>query len=336
MHMAAFREKLHPLIETFGGRRLIIALCLLVFICGAVAPSVACADDSAARPEQKTDETNNKRLRVEHELDAYYSSLGLYLSLTDDPIPDAGEKPEFMIYKDLLFSSFIPRFLVIEASIFPMPMAGVYLKDDAPDFYENGQVAGDLNLVKAVTAGFEEPFALSAFLGNVVSFTRPGEAHKSGNFGYMGYLVSMGNYNIKNNVLIHDDWLELEWKIKGDRKLATHDLHWSFRVGAKFHENVDIKDVVYLSLRRSRLDFISDDLLDNSGFEYTFDMDSKTLKAMRHYFVVDKKWPLKDQKMGFSMALGFIWQGADKYTGTLVDKDKKDEYQIILRPNIIF
>ena len=57
---------------------------------------------------------------------------------------------------------------------------------------------------------------------------------------------------------------------------------------------------------------------------------------MRHYFVVDKKWPLKDQKMGFSMALGFIWQGADKYTGTLADKDKKDEYQIIIRPNIIF
>lgn len=286
----------------------------------------------------KEDSPQNERIRLEYELDAYYSNIGLYIGLTDKPIPDAGEKPEFEIYKDLLFSSYIPRYFVIEAAVFPMPNLGVYLKDNAPDFYESGEIANNLNMVKAVTAGFEEPYALSAFLGNVVSFTMPGEKHKSGNFGYMGYMVSIGNYNIKDNVLVQDDWMEVEWKIKGDRKFSTHDLRWSFRVGAKLHGHPDIKDTIYISIRRSRLTFevSPDSIFNNSGFEYTYDMDTKTFSPVRHYLVVDKKWPIKDKKMGFSFAVGFVWQGAEKYTGSLKDKDEKEDFQIILRPNIIF
>lgn len=284
------------------------------------------------------DVPENKRVRVESELDAYYSNVGLYVSLTDAPIPDAGERPEIEIYKNLLFSSLIPRFLVLEAAVFPMPNLGVYLNDNARNLYDNGDLTRNVNLVQAVTAGFEEPYALSLFLGNVVSFTRPGEGHRSGNFGYMGYLVSVSNYNIHNNKLIPDKSVELEWKIKGDRKLPTHDLHWSFRIGAKLHGNPEIKDVVYLSLRRSRLDFVgaTNSLFNNSGAEYTVGFDSKTGKPLRHYFVVDKKWPLKDKKMGFSFAVGFIWQGVERYTGSLADKEDKNEYQVVLRPNIEF
>lgn len=287
---------------------------------------------------QDTDTVQNKKVRLEYELDAYYSNIGFYISLTDEPIPDAGEKPELEIYKDLLFSSYIPRFLVLEAAVFPMPDIGFYLKDNVWDLYDKGDIAPNLNLIKTVTAGFEEPYAFSIFLGNVISFTRQGERHKGGNFGYMGYLISIGNYNIKDNVLINDNWQEIEWKIKGDRKFSTHDLHWSFRIGAKLHGHPDIKDAVYLSVRRSRLDFEAspNSILNNSGFEYTIDMDKKTFTPIRHYFIVDKKWPIKANKMGFSFAVGFIWQGANKYTGSLEDKENKEDFQIILRPNILF
>ncbi|MBI5969925.1 MAG: hypothetical protein HY884_02085 [Deltaproteobacteria bacterium] len=315
-------------------QRLIALICLsssLVF--AAAYPAIA--EDASA---QKRPEADNKRIRIEPELDAYYSSIGLYISLTDAPIPDAGEKPELQIYRDLLFSSLIPRFLVLEASAFPMPGAGVLIKDHASDFYDSTEVMKNLNLVKAVTAGFEEPYALTAFLGNVVAFTRPGEKKKDGNFGYMGYLVSAGNYTIKDNSLIRDHWTEVEWKIKGDRKFSTHSLHWSFRVGGKLHGNSFIKDVVYLSVRRSRLDFEDSpaSFINNSGFEYTIDMDSQTFTPIKHYFVVDKKWPLKEEKMGFSFAVGFVWEGASKYSGDLADKDKRKKWQLLLRPNILF
>ncbi|MBI5562497.1 MAG: hypothetical protein HY894_06570 [Deltaproteobacteria bacterium] len=310
------------------------ALLIAAFLC--LLPLRAIAEPM---PDARTEDApNNKRVRLETELDAYYTNAGLYVSLTDEPIPDAGEKPEFEVYRSLLYSSLVPRFLVLEAGVFPMPNLGVYLNDNARNFYDGGDVTKDVNIIKAVTAGFEEPYALSLFLGDVVSFTRPGEPHKSGNFGYMGYLVSVSNYHIRDNTLVPDKSVELEWKIKGDRKLPTHDLHWSFRVGGKLHGNPDIRDVVYLSLRRSRLDFedATDSVINNSGFEYTVDFDRKTLEAVRHYLVVDKKWPFKEEKMGFSIALGFIWQGASRYAGDLALKEKQNEFQVVLRPNIEF
>lgn len=285
----------------------------------------------------KSGTAEKKRVSLEYELDAYYSNVGLYVSLTDTPIQDAGEKAEIEIYRDLLLSSYIPRFLVLEAAVFPMPELGVTIKKDAPDLYKSGEITDDINLIKAITAGFDEPYALSLFLGNVVSFSRPGEKRRLGNFGYMGYLMSTGNYNIHNNDIIRDDWYELEWKIKGDRKFSTHDLHWSFRVGAKMHNNPNIKDVLYVAVRRSRLDFEASpySFIDNSGFEYIYDMDSKTLRPVRHLFIVDKKWPLKEEQMGFSIALGFIWEAKNRYSGSLATTDK-DNFQIIIRPNIQF
>ena len=118
--------------------------------------------------EPKEQAVDQKRLSLELELDAYYSSLDLIASLTDKPIPDVGEKSEFEIYKDLLLSSYLPRFLLLEASVNPMPCLGVLIKENAQDFYEDAEVADGINLVRVVTAGFEEPYALSMFLGNVV------------------------------------------------------------------------------------------------------------------------------------------------------------------------
>jgi len=215
-------------------------------------------------------ETDKKKIVFEYELDPYYSALDLYVSLTEKPIPDMGERSELEIYRDLLKRSYIPRFLVLEASVNPLPVLGVYIRNHANELYKSSEVL-DVNLVEAVTAGFEEPWALSLFLGDVVNYTKKGEKKKSGNKGFMGYLVSVGNWHIKDNILIRDDWFELEWKIKGDRELKTKKLNWSFRVGEKFHSNDDITDILYLSLRRSRLDLEeTTSRLKNSGFEYTF------------------------------------------------------------------
>lgn len=296
----------------------------------------AYAEHAAPEKKEEPHPPERKTVVFEHELDAYYSNVGLYLSLSEEAIPDVGERDELSVYKDLLFSSYIPRFLVLEAAVFPMPGLGAIIKSNAEDLYKSAEITDNLNLVKAATAGFEEPWAVSLFLGNIVSFTRPGEAWRSGNFGYMGYLLSYGGYHIKDNKLIKDDWVELEWKIKGDRKFSTHDLHWSFRVGGKLHNNPDIKDIVYLSVRRGRLDFEeTDSLLKNSGFEYTFDMDSETLKPVRHIFTVDRRWPWKEHRVGFTLAVGFLWESPDRYTGELRNADREN-FQVILRPNIIF
>ena len=288
--------------------------------------------------EEENGTADKKRVSLEYEIDPYYSSIDLFISLTDKPIPDVGEKEEVEIYKDLLYSSHIPQFLLLEASVNPLPSLGVYLKDRNLDTYNRGEISPNFNLIKAMTAGFEEPHALSVFFGNVLNFVTPGEDRLYGNKGYMGYLFSMGNYHIKDNVLINDNWYEIEWKIKGDRKTPTSRLNWSFRIGGKLHENTEIRNILYFSIRRSRIDYEASPaaILRNSGFEYTADVSTKNYDVMRHYFFVDKKWPWKRIGTAFSIAVGFVWESDQKYSGSLKEKEKRDDFQFILRPNISF
>jgi hypothetical protein len=292
---------------------------------------VAGASPPAPAPEQF------KRLEIVFEPDAYYTNLELILALTDAPMPRVGEKTESEIYSMLLSrAALLPQFLVLEASVNPLPYLGVSIKRNEPGLYENAELSGSFNWVQAVTAGFEEPYAMSVLAGNVVGFDVPGSTDITG-IGYSGYLFSAGNYHIKNNTLIRDRWREIEWKMKGDRKSPVKKLSWSFRIGAKLHGNPDITDILYLSFRRSRLDYRprAGSLFNNSGFEYTIDLDRKTSSPMRHYFYVDKKWPVENKRMALALAVGFIWESAGKYTGSL-DTGEGKTFQFILRPNIEF
>lgn len=286
-----------------------------------------------------TADNEHKFFEFELELDTYYSSFDVFLNLADTPIPEVGEKPEYEIYKDLIKSVLRPRVIALELSVNPMPALGVFIKKNMREQYSDAEFGRDFNLVKAITAGFEEPYAISLFLGNVVKFKKPGQdKNRVGNMGWVGYLFSHGDYHIKDNSLIYDKWYEFEWKIKGDRIFPESKLSWSFRIGAKYHDHPEINDVVYISLRRSRLEFNDSafSIMRNSAFEYTFDMDSEDMSAVQHKFFVEKKFPNKDIKSAFTLALGFIWDSGRKYSGSLAPDGAQESYQIILRPNLEF
>lgn len=318
-------------------RKSLISWVLVVFITGLVPAHGAAGQESAVADTPAAPSGQPDRLQFELEWDAYYTSAAMIVSLTDDPIKRVGEKNEFDVYRDLLRQSFVPRHLLLEASVYPMPSLGSLLKQDQRKFYDDAEVADGFNLLTAVTAGFDEPYAVSLFTGNVVSFEKKGEARKAGNNGYMGYLISAGDYHIKDNTFIYDRWCEIEWKLKGDRVFSNQTLSWSFRVGTKIHDHPDITDAVYISLRRSRLDFDApaESILKNSGFEYTFSATEGTFKPISHYFSVDKKWPIKDRKLAFSLVLGFVWETDRKYTGGL-SRNKSSDFQLFIRPNIYF
>ncbi len=297
--------------------------------------------EAAKKVEEKKSEYTP--LEVGYELDLYYSNVYTIFNLTSEPVPEAGEKGELAVYRDLFLSSYLPRFLLLEVSVNPMPIGGVALRENAPDFYNKGDI-GNENAYQILTAGFEEPYAVSFFLGNMIQFSRIGREVQEGNRGFMGYLVSYGSHHIVANTLVRDDWLELEWKIKGDRDFPNHVLSWSFRLGAKLHRNPEITDVMYVALRRSFTDFTTKgwSFFRNTGFQYRMDFDYTNLQAIRHYLTVDKKFPFKwgkSQKpnMAFSLALGFIWEANAKYSGSLREiRGDLPNWQIVVRPNIEF
>ena len=275
---------------------------------------------------------------IEFEWDPYYSNAGYYIPLTDSPIPEIIEEDEAKVYDRLLDSSFtIPRFMLFEISVNPLPMLGEYIKDHHDNTYENGQIRGDLNIVQAFTEGFEEPYAVSLFFGSIMRFVKPGEKVKTSNRGYTGYLASYGDKHIVNNTYIDDNWLEFEWKTKGDQDFKNKTLSWSLRVGGKLHDHPDIIDVIYFGLRRNHFDAKSDEIswFENADIDYKIELDKDSFELVQQSLFINKKWPAPfgAAKSAFEFGVGFILENS-KYSGTL--QNQSEDFRLILRPSFKF
>ena len=272
------------------------------------------------------------QVEVLAEFGAYYSSVGLYVPISDDPFPDGGRLEELDVYRQLLERSWRPNVVAFEASIYPMPIAGVWVRKEYPDFYDISP-----SIVQAVTAGFQEPWAVSAFFGSQMKFTRPEETVRGANRANFGYLVSGGTKHIKSNVLIADDWLEAEWKMKGERIFQEQRLEWSFRAGGRYNSNRDIADTLHLGVRRSNLDFKSPFLswLDNSRIDLFTELAVDGLQLVRQEVIFGKKYPLESRKYALELDFGLIYERASKYSGELAPL-AKTAITVVFRPNIVF
>jgi hypothetical protein len=312
--------------------RAAFARLLTAGLLAACLPALARAQASTTPPPEKP------HFETVWEWSPYYTSVDLHVPLTDEPIPDGGRMDEAEVYRQLFLRSLRPSVLLVEASVYPMPMLGVWLRGHNPGFYDNATVGhSKLNLVQVVTAGFQEPWAVSAFLGSQMKFSREGEQGKGTNRGYMGYLVSAGKKHIKENFLIDDDWLEAEWKLKGDRVFKEDRLSWSFRLGGKFNRNPDIADTVYVGISRSNLDFHSPVLsfLYNSTITLFTEFSMHRESLLRQEVMFGKKYPSETLGIAWELDFGVIYERASKYTGTLAPL-ATTSYTLVIRPNIVF
>ena len=291
--------------------------------------------DAAAVAEAQAEVSKTE---IVWEWDPYYSDVDFNIPLTSKPIPTIRSDNEAVIYRDLIAGSLVPRYMLLEASVYPMPVLGTYLKSHSPSFYREGEISHTgVNVIESATAGFQEPWAMSAFFGNIANLVRPGETKGGSNLGYTGYLFSGGLQHIKDNVLIQDPWYEVEWKVKGDLDYPDEKLTWSFRVGAKFNANRDITDVMYVGVHRSNLDFHQPFLgwLNNSDLDLQIQFSQHGAKPVYEEVEIGKKYPLPNRGYSFTLDVGFVWESPEEYSGALRTTDKSS-LTLVLRPSIEF
>jgi hypothetical protein len=272
------------------------------------------------------------------EADPYYTNIGYNIPLTNEPVPTITSDSEAVIYRDLIKGSLVPRYMVLEASVYPLPWTGTYIKSHSPDLYRRGEIGHTgINLFESATVGFQEPWAVSAFFGNVAKLKRPHESRHGNNYGYTGYLFSAGNKHIKDNTLIDDNWYEVEWKIKGKINYPDERLSWSFRIGGRFNRNKDVNDVTYISLHRSNLDFRFSFLewLENTNYDLRMHFLQHGAQMVRLELIAAKKIP--NQNWGFTptLGIGFVWSSPDEYSGALKDV-RGSTTTLMFRPSIEF
>lgn len=287
-------------------------------------------------PLQAQEETAAKS-EMAYELDPYYTNVSYNFALTDKPIPTITSRSETVFYHELVRDSLIPQYMLLEASVYPLPILGTYLKTHRPGFYREADVGENLNAIESLTAGFQEPWALSLFVGSVAKLKRPGDKGKATNYGYTGYLLSVGGKHIKNNVLVDDDWAELEWKIKGKIEREEEKLSWSFRVGGKFNSNHEVNNVTYLKLYRSNTEFRNFKLawLENTNLEFSLHFLQHGGRLVRSELIAGKKMPLLKSKFIPTLNFGFIWTSPEEYSGLLRDSNA-NKMTFVIRPSVEF
>jgi len=278
-------------------------------------------------------------IEITWDKDPYYSDVDVNIPLTDTPIPTIKSDSEAVIYRDLIVGSLVPRYMLLEASAYPMPILGTYIKSHSPWLYQQGEISRTgVNLIESATAGFQEPWAMSAFFGNIANLERPGEDQPgSNNLGYTGYLFSAGAQHIKDNVLIQDLWYEVEWKVKGELNDKHEKLSWSFRIGGKFNANPYVTDVIYVGIHRNNLDFNQPFLswLKNSDVDVQLSFSQQGGQVVREEIVVGKKYPFPKQGFSLTMDMGFVWDSPDEYSGPL-RTETKSQLTLVLRPGLEF
>jgi hypothetical protein len=303
-----------------------------------VSPSTSNPDANPTLAKNISPVDESSKAEVLWEWDAYYTDVDINIPLTSKPIPTITSDSETMIYGQLIEGSAIPRYMLLEASIYPMPALGTYLKAHTPGLYKQGQIGrGGINIIESLTAGFQEPWAVSMFFGNIAKLERPGDTRTGSNMGYTGYLISTGSKHIKNNVLISDDWYELEWKIKGKRDYSDEKMGWSFRFGWKFNSNPDITDVKYLSIHRSNLDYRAPILhwLKNSSLDLKVQFSHHGGNVVREEFMIGKKLPVYGKGYSPSLDIGFVWESPYEYSGSLRDRGRST-LTLLIRPSLEF
>ena len=280
------------------------------------------------------------KLSFDYELDPYYSNTSLFFQIGEEPVIDATDVPEERLYTQLMLDSWKPNTLIVEAAVHPMAVAGMAYRNAFPDAYDNARIDTlGINIVESMTAGFEEPYALSLFLGRMVTFERGSkQGHIGSNRAYSGYLLSVGDYSIKDNRAIYNPWCEIEAKLKGTRDLDGRLLDWSFRVGTKVNANPDIADSIYIGARRSRIDFFEAfwSWFYNGGFDVSVAVTADSFELMQVEALFEKKWPLEiGEKVTLGLEFGYIYESNEKYRGALYEEGINN-HRLILRPNLTF
>jgi len=275
-----------------------------------------------------------------YRLDPYYSSMGYTWALSDNSRVQIVDGGEWEVYQKLLRQSLLPEFLTLEVSVYPMPLAGVAIKKELPDVYDDAEFGDDFNLVETVTAGFDEPYSVSALFSNVSAF-RPHDAtsDRAPNVGFMGYLLSAGEQHIFQNELIQDFWYELEWKVKGSFESGPESFDWGMQIGVKNHRNDDITDTLYFKFERNNIvrggSYWS--LWENTGFAFSYSVTRSGFKPVEISAFITRFFPIANQAITPALAIGIIRQGGRKYSRDFQDENSEVEtYTLAIRPTLAF
>lgn len=283
--------------------------------------------------------------------DLYKPFASIYFNMKRLQKPVALQKgAEEEIYFRLGQRLIFPSYLLFQITGYPLSALSSYLETDHYDSYEQFNIFEDFNLLRSVGVGFEEPYAFSLFLGNILFLAYADSAEnrlKQSGSALAGFLISSGRHQIYNNIYLYDNWYQIELMLIGNlAEPKRRKISWNFRLGAKLHQNEHLRDVFTLTIERSHTDWRSPSwtLAKNSIFKYQAHLPIPSSKdstpATSHLITYGKRVPLNlfQKKIFLVLGVGVRWEWVKLYHHDLNQFDPEPESQLIwlIQPNLEF
>ncbi|UCE07508.1 MAG: hypothetical protein JSW07_05585 [bacterium] len=283
--------------------------------------------------------------------DIYKPFGSVFMNMRRLESPVALQKGEEIdIYSRLGRRLLFPSYLLLQASGYSLSALSSYLETDHLNHFNRFRIHEQINLLRSIGVGFEEPYAFSLFLGNILFLSYYDSSQtkrKQSGSALAGFLVSTGKHQIYNNIYLHDQWYQIELMLIGNlNEPQRRHVSWNFRIGAKFHQTKLLRNKFTLSIERSYTDWWGTGLsiFKNSVFNYQghFPMpftENKTPSASQ-LITYGKKFPTKlfKRKVFFVLSLGVRWEWVRFYDHDLnqFELDPSSQFIWLIQPNVEF
>lgn len=259
---------------------------------------------------------------------------------------------ETSIYNYFIRKILKPRYLLAQATLYPMATLSSHLETYEFDLYKHFDVYS-INLMRALGAGYQDPYALSLLLGNIclLGFKGKTDVDKNGftptGSALSGFLLSTGHRYIYDNIVVDNRWWLIEYILIGTfSEKRRRAISWNFRAGYKKHSWKMIQDEFMFAVQRDHISFDWHALsfIKNSRIVYELNISlNRRIDAVainRQLVSYSKKIPLvlNGRDIVIRIGAGVVWEDIfhyDHMTNTF-DTNRRSRTGFLFQPSIEF
>ncbi|MFB0515012.1 MAG: hypothetical protein ACETWG_00215 [Candidatus Neomarinimicrobiota bacterium] len=272
-----------------------------------------------------------------------YRSYGsLFVDLDREEDFTIWQEDEIHLYRDLLHRSLRPGYFLLELTEYPLAAFSAWLERDESDVYHAFNVGKEFNLIRSLGAGYQEPWSVSVFLGQLAAFWNLSDEDELvvAATGAAGLVVTTGLQQLFDNAVVEGGWFRIEWKLKGEGSEGPKQRFWDLKGGYRWYGIPEVSNTLSLTLQRERTDRGSKDwrLLNNSttALELQMPISEPGDGFSRVLFEYGKFFPLRKRLVG--LKVGYLYENRRKYVVETQSFGavKQKFWELFVQPVVVF
>lgn len=188
-------------------------------------------------------------------LGPYHSYTNLFYQFAKEPPVYIYQENEVRMYRELLLRSYQPVYGLLELTLYPSTALAAWIESSYKELYDEFTVYKDINLIGSISGGYQEPWSVSLFAGQLAAFLSMNDAEELviAATGAGGLVLTGGAYQIFNNCLVRSNWYRIEWKLKGESEQDNLSGDWDIKIGYRFYNLDEIANTLLFSFTRKRM-----------------------------------------------------------------------------------